>query len=300
MDIEPEIPEGINYSKAHPLADFGLMLLGAVGFVLVIVALAHVLAGFLVGHIPFETEKQLLETFKLDALNVLYEDSEEFQDQQQALQDLANRLSAHMDLPEGMVIQAHYDPSEIPNAFATLAGNIVIHQGLIDNTSSENGLAMVVAHEIAHIKHRDPMMSLGRGVVAMVGIAALSGFGDASVMANVAGFTSASALSQFSRDQESRADEDAVAAVLAEYGTLNGADEFFTKMLSESDASAALGAEFFSTHPPTDERIARINSEPDSSSEPNNLPDTTRSSLRPLPKALLADSEVGTSNATED
>lgn len=283
MDIEPEIPEGINHSKAHPLADFGLMLLGAVGFVLAVVGLAHLLAGFLVGYIPFEAEEKFLQALPL---NEQFESQGEFSEKQQALQALADRLSAHMDLPEGMVIQAHYDSADIPNAYATLAGNIVIYQGLIDQTSSENGLAMVVAHEIAHIKHRDPMMSVGRGAVTMLGIAALSGLGDSSVMANIAGFTGAGALSQFSRTQESRADEDAVAAVLAEYGTLAGADEFFTKMLDDMDESGSFDSLFFSTHPPTDERIERITA--GSSANDENL----ESTLRPLPDVLKSCAEA--------
>ena len=286
MDIEPEIPEGINHSKTHPLADFGLMLVGALAFVLALVGLAHVLASFLVGYIPFEAEEALVETLQVDEL---YASSDKYAEQTLALQNLADRLSAHMDLPEGMVIHAHYDPSDIPNAFATLAGNIAIYQGLIDKVSSENGLAMVVAHEIAHIKHRDPMMSLGRGAVTMISIAALSGLGDSSVMANIAGFTGASALSQFSQSQESRADEDSVSAVLAEYGTLAGADEFFTQMLEEFDGSTSLNSVFFNTHPPTDERIERIQS------EPSTLDQNLESILIPLPEVLL-----GKTDAQED
>ena len=286
LDIEPEIPEGINHSKTHPLADFGLMLVGALAFVLALVGLAHVLASFLVVYIPFEIEETLVETLHI---NELYESNDEYVEQTLALQELADRLSAHMNLPEGMVIHAHYDPSDIPNAFATLAGNIVIYQGLIDKVSSENGLAMVVAHEIAHIKHRDPIMSLGRGAVTLISIAALSGFGDSSVIANIAGFTGAGALSQFSQNQESRADEDAVAAVLAEYGTLAGADEFFTQMLEEFGDSGSLEFAFFSTHPPTDERIEHLQVAPNTSNQDLEL------ILVPLPEVLL-----GETNATED
>ena len=63
MDIHPEIPEGINVSKTHPLADFGLMLVGAIGLVLAIILAAQLLAGYLVRYIPFEMEARLFDDF---------------------------------------------------------------------------------------------------------------------------------------------------------------------------------------------------------------------------------------------
>ena len=58
----------------------------------------------------------------------------------------------------------HYDASDTVNAFATLGGHVVIYRGLLEKLPNENVVAMVVAHEIAHIKHRDPVAALGRGV----------------------------------------------------------------------------------------------------------------------------------------
>lgn len=278
--MHPEIPEGINVSKTHPLADFGLMLVGAVGIVIIIFIAAQLLAGVLVRFISFETETRL---FQNSSFASLIEGTSDFPEKTAYIQNLADQLSARMDLPEGMQITAHYSDEDVPNAFATLGGNILIYQGLIDEVSSENGLAMVVAHEIAHIKNRDPIMSLGRGVVSMIGIIALTGFSDSSVMGNIAGFTGAGVLSKFSRDQESYADEEAVSAVMALYGTLEGADDFFAAMLDES---SSINPIFFQTHPPTQARIERINSGSQDTSRDRNI------ALTPLPDFLTADVAV--------
>jgi len=253
LEPHPEIPEGINVSKTHPLAEFGYLIAGVVGIVLVVLVLAQFLAVFLVRYIPFEMEKQLLEELAPQSFFQVDDDTDTAKSDY--LQSLADRLSPHMDLPKGMNVKVHYDASAIPNAYATLGGNIVIYQGLIDEVSSENGLAMVLAHEIAHIKHRDPIMSLGRGVVTVIALAIVSGVADSGIIGNIVNFTGTGLLSKFSRDQESEADEAAVKAMLQTYGHLNGADEFFINMMKQEPE---MGMVFFNTHPGTEERVKRI------------------------------------------
>jgi predicted Zn-dependent protease len=51
------------------------------------------------------------------------------------------------------------DSSEI-NAFATSGGHIFITRGLIENTDSEDTLAAVIAHEIAHIQHQHGLKAI--------------------------------------------------------------------------------------------------------------------------------------------
>ena len=50
-----------------------------------------------------------------------------------------------MDLPKDMSITVHYSTDKTVNAMATLVGNIIIFQGLIDVLPNENALAMVMA-----------------------------------------------------------------------------------------------------------------------------------------------------------
>ena len=56
----------------------------------------------------------------------------------------------------------HYDDDAVVNAFATLGGHIVVYQGLLEAVPDENALAMVLAHEIAHVRHRHPIVGLSR------------------------------------------------------------------------------------------------------------------------------------------
>lgn len=271
--MHPEIPEGINVSKTHPLADFGLMLAGALGIIILVFIAAHLLASVMVRFVSFETETKIFDQSPLVGL-VAATDSQS--EKAIYLQSLADQLSANMSLPEDISVRVHYSAEDIPNAFATLGGHIVIYQGLIDEVSSENGLAMVIAHEVAHIKHRDPIMALGRGTVSMIGLLAITGFSDSSVVGNIAGTAGLGVLSNYSRKQEKRADREAVAALRATYGTLAGADEFFIAV-SEDHQHSEL--DFFATHPPTQDRIDRIQAE-------SNKAQSGETSLTPLPEFL--------------
>lgn len=264
--MHPEIPEGINVSKTHPLAEFGFLIAAAAIIIVIVLLVAQVIAGAMVRHISFESERALFQQLVSASM---YQEDDEYPEKTAYLQALAEQLVVYMELPDGMQVDVHYSPDKIANAYATLGGNIVIYQGMIDQVSSENGLAMVLAHEIAHIKNRDPVMALGRGTVSLIGLAILSGFGDSSAMSSIVNITGSSLLSKFSRDQESQADEEAVNAMLGLYGTTQGADEFFVSM---SEQESSLGAVFFSTHPATDKRIERIERSIDSSAETELMP----------------------------
>lgn len=252
MEIHPEIPEGINVSKTHPLVEFGFLLAAVALIILFLLLAAQIISGFMVKHISFEAERAIYERLTPESIN---KKDEKYTEQNIYLESLAQRLVEQMNLPDGMQVYVRYSDSDIANAYATLGGNIVIYQGMIDNISSENGLAMVLAHEIAHIKNRDPVMALGRGTVSLVGLALFSGLGDSSAINHIFNITGGGTLSKFSRDQESHADDDAVNAMLGLYGTTLGGDEFFINM---KDKESTLSSDFFSTHPETDKRIERL------------------------------------------
>lgn len=248
----PAVRDDVNVTAHSSLGEFvKLSLALAASVVLLVFALTY---GFrwLAPLIPFSFEQRIaapvvaqLASSKADAGQ-----------QQQYLQALADQLSQHMDLPEGMSVQVHWSANPEANAFATLGGHITIYQGLIDTIASENGLAMVMAHEIAHVRHRDPLVSAGSGLLMASSMALLLGSGAESIV----GRTSAALTQlQFSRQQEQAADSAALAALQAQYGHLQGADEFFAAMQRKAPSwSQQAEPEFFQTHPDTAKRLAGI------------------------------------------
>ena len=152
----PKIPEGINVSQEHPLKEFFQLGVGILLVVAAIVLVLHFLVGYLVRFLPFEYEKSMVD--HLEVLQVVPSP------QQKRLQSLADDLVPLMDLPDGMSITVHYSDDPTVNAFATVGGHVFMFKGLLEKMPSEDALAMVMAHEIAHVKHRHPIVALGKGV----------------------------------------------------------------------------------------------------------------------------------------
>ncbi|UCV10271.1 M48 family metallopeptidase [Dechloromonas denitrificans] len=247
------VPEGINVSPSHPLREFALLVAGISGLILVVTLVVSLLAGQFARHIPFTEEKALAESlatrWPTTAGNQLD------QQRQTYLQNLADRLGAVMNLPAGMNITVHYASSDTVNAMATLGGHIIVFQGLIDSLPDENALAMVVAHEIAHVRNRHPIVAIGRGFAVAMTLSSLSGLGDGLMEQWVGGLGMLPVLS-FSRGQEEEADADALEALYRLYGHVEGATSFFEK-IARQEASASSPA-LFNTHPGTEARIERI------------------------------------------
>src|SRR5690606_27937916 len=99
----------------------------------------------------------------------------------------------------------------------------------------ENGLAVVVAHELAHIKNRDPVAAMGRGLAMALMYAFATG--DYSAGADIASFGGELGIAKFSRDQEKAADLAAIQVIQHHYGHVGGYDSF----LDFAAASASPG-----------------------------------------------------------
>ena len=246
----PEIPEGINYSQTHPLKEFVILTAGVLGLLLLIFAGLAFFADKFAHHIPFAMEKDI-DTFAIT-------DSGSNTAISAYLQQLADRIAQTQDLEEGMTIKVHYVDSDVVNAYATLGGNVIMFRGLLAKMSHENALAMVLAHEIAHVKHRHPIRSLGKGIVIGLAISLIdSSMGDA-IIGQVVGTTGMVTVLKYSREHESEADDTALASLMQIYGHVHGAEELFHYIQEQHKNDIDFQPEFLTTHPGVERRIAKI------------------------------------------
>jgi len=184
------------------------------------------------------------------------------------LQSLADRLVQQQQFPSDAVITVHYLSGDELNAFATLGGHIFIYDGLIRSMPGENALAMILSHEIAHVKNRDVLVSVGRGVVLQLLLSGVSDqFGSVETMTDV---SAEAVIGAYSREQELEADSDGLDALYGAYGHVGGALKFFELALEQESigagGSAGLDGEqlellmgWLATHPDTESRIAAMN-----------------------------------------
>lgn len=245
----PQIPEGINVSAGHPLKDFLAIAISLIVVASVAALVLYLAAGQIARRVSFETESRIASRF--------IKQKSDRSATELALQALADRLTAHMNLPAGMRVHVHYQDAPTINAMATLGGNVFMYRGLLEKLPHENALAMVMAHEIAHVLHRDPVVGAGRGVAMAIALSALTmGVGEGAAGKMISSSAVLTGLT-FSREQELAADEAALSAVAREYGHVSGARELF-RIFQQLREGRGEPPKFLTTHPLTADRIARI------------------------------------------
>ncbi|MAX87688.1 MULTISPECIES: M48 family metallopeptidase [Thalassolituus] len=273
----PQLPEGINNHHESPFVDFVIM---AGALLLAVVSLSFLIgwgAVRIAPAVPFEWEPDI-------SLAPSGYSSEEDQRIADYLQSLTQQLiPQESEIPS---VKVHWLPDvDAANAFATSGGNIHVTRGLLDAVNSENGLAMVLAHEYAHIELRHPVVlmleQIGHTLIAL-----LTGF-DNSSAGTIAQQSGLISLMAFSRNMERAADARALTLINNYYGHSRGSEELFEHIL-EADESADRQWGLWQSHPATVERIEFLNSHKKSGD--------THASLRPLPtwlsKSLSRDSET--------
>ena len=248
----PKIPEGINTTDEHPLKEFFILSVGVLGLIFIFVIFVSLAAEKLAVYVPFETEQSLIPDMwaQIDPDT----ESETGKEAREYMQSLSDRLAVHMQLPDEMEITLHYVEEDTVNAFATIGGLIFIYQGLLNELHSENALAMVIAHEMAHVYHRHPIIAMGRGVVIGLLLSAISGASSDLFVGQVINETGLIAMLTFSRDQEREADITALNTVNGLYHHVAGTNDLF-KALMQVHPDEVEPPVFLSTHPVTQERI---------------------------------------------
>lgn len=241
----------------HPLKELVVLLSGVIALLLACILVLGWMAESFADRIPFETETELVSGLGERIPGAEQTLSEDGRRIEKNLQALADRIAATMDLPEGMNIRIHYSEQDVVNAFAFLGGHIVMYRGLIQRMQSENELAMVLAHEIAHVRNRHVIRNLGRSVVIGVFLSMVMGSTESDATDILAGSTFALSELSFSRDQERQADEDAAHALIAVYGHISGGAQMF-QVLMQAAADQPQPPAFMSTHPLSQERIDNL------------------------------------------
>jgi predicted Zn-dependent protease len=154
------------------------------------------------------------------------------------------------------------------NAFALPGGYIGVHTGLLEATRSEDELAGVIAHEVAHVTQRhiaraihansrqsilSTAMMLGAIIVAAAG-------GSSDAVQGAMAVAQGSAMQQqinFTRSNEFEADRVGISALADAGFDPYGMASFFEVMSRQTTTSPEMRApEFLRTHPVSTDRIA--------------------------------------------
>jgi predicted Zn-dependent protease len=156
----------------------------------------------------------------------------------------------------------------VPNAFAIPGGYVYVTRDLVALMNNEAELAFVMGHEVAHVAARHAKKREQTSGLTSIGAALLGVLTGSSAIANLAGTGAQLYTLGYSRDQEREADTLGV-RYLAKAGYDPGAsDEILAALEAQTRLEARLtgrdekqGATWLSTHPATDDRVARVRAE---------------------------------------
>ena len=152
--------------------------------------------------------------------------------------------------------QFHVVNNKTPNAFTIPGGAIYVHTGLLNFVDDDYQLAGVLAHEIGHMYERHPAKSLSRAY----GIEQLSNliFRNNKNQFRTIAFQLAggSVLTKYSREDELEADFISFQLMRRAGMQTSGLKRFLIKLNQLQGQGPSIP--FMSTHPPTAERIHRL------------------------------------------
>ena len=176
-------------------------------------------------------------------------------------------VALHSDKPTtyGGYHFAILDTGEV-NALSCPGGIIFITRGMLATTRNEEELAAVLAHEVAHVNHRDGIAAIGQSrwteALTVIGKEAAKTYGTKDV-ARLTGIFEGSiddvvktlVVNGYGREQEENADRDALRYLARTGYDAHALRSFLGRLMATGKSS---GGGILQTHPATEERIENI------------------------------------------
>ena len=182
--------------------------------------------------------------------------------------DMGYNLAASSDQPGAAFTFVVLD-QPIINAFAAPGGVIALYSGLILLADTQDEVAGVLSHEIAHITQLHMYRAFEKAktmnvlaMLAMLGLILVSGGNGEVIQGAVMGSQAIAAQAQinFTRHNEVEADRVGIRTLSAAGYDPQGMADFFEKMGQTSRANGEGPPEFLRTHPVSVNRIAEAKS----------------------------------------
>lgn len=147
------------------------------------------------------------------------------------------------------------------NAFALPGGYVFVHTGLLNFARTDGEIAGVLSHEIAHIDRRHSMQAVGRAIGLSLLLQLVMSNKDTDSreqIRKIGGVAINLTQLGYSRENEYEADRFAVTFMTQAGFQKQDLANFFRRLETQSSGSGPDYLQFLSTHPPTGERIKRI------------------------------------------
>ncbi|OIP30719.1 hypothetical protein AUK22_01780 [bacterium CG2_30_54_10] len=171
---------------------------------------------------------------------------------------IARRLVPVVERKELTYTFAVLDTDEI-NAFGAPGGYIYVTKGLMKAIQTDDELAGVIGHELGHVNKKHSIRQAEKAGLMTAAVALLGLKDQTKKYAAAAAVAAFLANQKFSRDDEFEADKVSVSYTYKAGYNPNGLIRFFNRI--NKDNSLSKVTKYFSTHPPTNDRITRVKAE---------------------------------------
>jgi Zn-dependent protease with chaperone function len=177
----------------------------------------------------------------------------------------------------GTSVESAVLSSPIPNAFALPGGKVYLFSGLLAKADNADEIAGVLAHELGHLKHRDGTRNLiyNGGTSFLVGLL----FGDITGSGALVFASRALITASYSREAEQNADTVAIEVMHALGRSPKPMGELLFRVTGKE---ADKGLSILASHPLTEDRLKRMNSEERPPSQPPLLTPQEWTSLKAI------------------
>ena len=212
----------------------------------------------LVSYHSFSAERDLSEEQKLgkklsEDIEKKYEVIEDL-NKNSLITEIGNKLAKASEL-EGMKYHFKILKEEGPNAFSIPGGYIYVTYDLFDYVQSDNELAGILAHEIAHIIHNHALKQTRdntKYTLLTILAVLLTREPDVGVLGKL---TTITLLNQYSREYEEEADLTAIDLLIKTgynpVGFLTSLERLYAREMFKPEVNLGI----FQTHPDTENRI---------------------------------------------
>jgi beta-barrel assembly-enhancing protease len=147
------------------------------------------------------------------------------------------------------------------NAFSLPGGHVYVYEGLLLEASNEAQLAAVLSHEVGHVVARHATEQLTKQYGYSVLVSLILGNQPGGWSALAADLFGTAGLLKFSRDDEYEADKLAVIYTNAAGYSPRAVADFLGKLETMEGTEPGKLETLLMTHPPTSERIGKVNAE---------------------------------------
>ena len=246
--------DNVNITEASPLKDLVQIALNITLIIISIYLFVFITSGIILQ--TLSSEKQIaMENFISHFVN-LTDIAELSETEKQRLYNIRNRiLEIDPKFPKTSNLDINVINEPQLNAFCYPNGNIYITSALYQELKSDEELTFIIAHEMAHYKHKDHLLSLRRSLSNGVILIIISFVNPNSkeIGTLVNGGLNVTDL-KFSRGAEEKADKYAIKIMNILYGNAKAGVDVMQTLKSKN----SFDIEFLSTHPNLDKRIKYI------------------------------------------